>query len=130
MNAEAATKSDLHADMRTLGEAARAAAAELALAPAEVKGKALTAAAVAMRQGREAILAANASDMAAAEQKKLTGALLDRLKLDEKRIEATAKGLEEIAAFPDPIGAVLAEWTRPNGLVIQRVRVPLGVIGI
>ena len=130
MNAEAATKSDLHAEMRAIGQAARAAAVELALASAAAKSKALTAAAAAMRQGREAILAANARDMAAAEQKKLTGALLDRLKLDEKRVEATAKGLEEIAAFPDPIGAVLAEWTRPNGLKIQRVRVPLGVIGI
>ena len=130
MNAEAATKNDLHADMRAIGQAARAAAAEIALASAEAKSKALTTAAAAMRQGREAILAANARDMAAAEQKKLTSALLDRLKLDDKRIEATARGLEEIAAFPDPVGAVLAEWTRPNGLVIQRVRVPLGVIGI
>ena len=68
--------------------------------------------------------------MAAAGQKALSGALLDRLKLDDKRVEAMAKGLEEIAAFPDPVGAVLAEWTRPNGLTIQRVRVPLGVIGI
>jgi glutamate-5-semialdehyde dehydrogenase len=130
MTAEAATKTDLHAEMRAIGQAARAAAAELALVPAEAKSKALTAAAAAIRQGREAILAANARDMAAAEQKKLTGALLDRLKLDDKRVEATAKGLEAIAAFPDPIGAVLAEWTQPNGLKIQRVRVPLGVIGI
>ena len=102
MNAEAAAKNDLHAEMLAIGRAARAAAAELALASAEAKSKALMAAAAAMRQARDAILAANARDMAAAEQKNLTGALLDRLKLDEKRVEATAKGLEEIAAFPDP----------------------------
>jgi glutamate-5-semialdehyde dehydrogenase len=130
MNAEAAAKADLHADMQAVGQAARAAAAEIALVSAEAKNKALTGAAAAMRSNREAILSANARDMAGAEQKKLTSALLDRLKLDDKRIEAMAKGLEEIAAFPDPVGAVLAEWTRPNGLRIQRVRVPLGVIGI
>jgi glutamate-5-semialdehyde dehydrogenase len=130
MNAEAAAKADLHADMQAIGQAARAAAAEIALVPAAAKNKALTGAAAATRDSREAILSANARDMAGAEQKKLTSALLDRLKLDDKRIEAMAKGLEEIAAFPDPVGAVLAEWTRPNGLRIQRVRVPLGVIGI
>ena len=130
MNAEAAAKADLHADMQAVGQAARAAAAEIALVPAAAKNKALTGAAAAIRSSREAILSANARDMAAAEQKKLTGALLDRLKLDDGRIEAMAKGLEEIATFPDPVGAVLAEWTRPNGLRIQRVRVPLGVIGI
>jgi len=130
MNAEAATRTDLHADMRAIGQAARVAAAEVALASGEAKNRALTAAAAAMRNSREAILSANARDMAGAEQKKLTSALLDRLKLDDKRIEAMAKGLEEIAAFADPVGTVLAEWTRPNGLKIQRVRVPLGVIGI
>src|SRR4030095_5588128 len=107
MNAEAAAKNDLHAEMLAIGQAARAAAVELALASAEAKSKALIAAAAAMRQGREAILAANARDMAAAEQKKLTSALLDRLKLDDKRVEATAKGLGEVAAVPDPIRAGL-----------------------
>ncbi|HTO83678.1 MAG TPA: glutamate-5-semialdehyde dehydrogenase [Methylomirabilota bacterium] len=130
MNAEAAAKTDLPAEMRALGAAARAAAAELAVASAEAKVAALRAAAAAIRARRETILAANARDMAAAGQKNLTAALLDRLKLDDKRIEAMARGLEEIAAFPDPVGTVLAEWTRPNGLVIQRVRVPLGVVGI
>jgi glutamate-5-semialdehyde dehydrogenase len=130
MTSEAVPSTDLPAEMRALGAAARAAAAELALAPAAAKAAALRAAAAAIRSRREAILAANARDMAAAEQKKLTAALLDRLKLDDKRIEAMARGLEEIADFADPVGAVLAEWTRPNGLVIQRVRVPLGVIGI
>jgi glutamate-5-semialdehyde dehydrogenase len=130
MTTDFLVKLDIVAEMRKLGEAARAAAAELALASAEAKSRALRAAAVALNDQRGAILAANARDMAAAEQRGLTPALLDRLKLDEKRIAATAKGLDEIAAFPDPVGAVLAEWTRPNGLRIQRVRVPLGVIGI
>jgi glutamate-5-semialdehyde dehydrogenase len=130
MTTDFLVKLDIAAEMRKLGEAARAAAAELALASAEAKSKALRAAAVALNDQRAAILAANGRDMAAAEQRGLTPALLDRLKLDDKRIAATAKGLEEIAAFPDPVGAVLAEWTRPNGLKIQRVRVPLGVIGI
>lgn len=130
MTAEAAARADLHQEMHTIGRSARAAAAELALASAASKSQALTAAAAAIRANRSAILQANARDMAAAEQRGLTAAMLDRLKLDDKRIEAMAKGLEEIAGFPDPIGAVLAEWTRPNGLRIQRVRVPLGVIGI
>ncbi len=130
MNAEAATKSDLQAEMRAIGVAARAATVELATATAADKARALTAAAAAIRAGAAAILAANARDMAAAEQRGLGAALLDRLKLDAKRIAGMAAGLEEIAAFPDPVGTVLAEWMRPNGLRIQRVRVPLGVIGI
>jgi len=130
MNAEAAAKTDLHAEMRAMGAAARAAAGDLALASADSKAAALRGAAAAIRDQREAILAANTRDMAAAEQRKLTAALLDRLKLDDKRIEAMARGLEAIASFPDPVGAVLAEWTQPNGLKIERVRVPLGVIGI
>jgi glutamate-5-semialdehyde dehydrogenase len=84
----------------------------------------------AIREQAPAILAANAEDMKAAEARNLSGALLDRLKLNEARVEAMAKGLEEIAAQPDPVGRVLAEWTRPNGLNISRVSVPLGVIGI
>ncbi|MGH6934067.1 MAG: glutamate-5-semialdehyde dehydrogenase [Dongiaceae bacterium] len=116
--------------MRAIGEAARTAAGELASTPSEQKNRALGAAAQAFRDRRREILAANDRDMAAAGGGKLTSALLDRLKLDDKRIEAMASGLEEIAKFPDPIGAVLAEWDRPNGLRIARVRVPLGVIGI
>jgi glutamate-5-semialdehyde dehydrogenase len=130
MTAEAAAKTDLPAAMDALGRVARAAAAEMALASAEAKNAALTAAAAAIRAQRAAILQANARDMAAAEQRGLTAAMLDRLKLDDMRVEAMAKGLEEIARFPDPVGGVLAEWTRPNGLRIQRVRVPLGVVGI
>jgi len=130
MNVEAASKPDLHEEMQAIGRAARAAAAELALAPAAVKARALTAAAAAIRDDGAAILQANARDMAATAPRGLNAALLDRLKLDDRRVEAMAQGLEEIAGFADPVGTVLAEWTRPNGLVIQRVRVPLGVIGI
>ncbi|TAN59040.1 MAG: glutamate-5-semialdehyde dehydrogenase [Rhodospirillales bacterium] len=116
--------------MEGIGHKARTAAMRLALASRADKDKALLAAARRLREQMPAILAANALDMAAARSKGLTPALLDRLKLDEKRVEAMAKGLEEVANLADPIGQTMAEWKRPNGLVIQRVRVPLGVIGI
>jgi glutamate-5-semialdehyde dehydrogenase len=122
--------SDIERQMRTLGTAARAAASELARAGAEPKNRALRAAAAALRADMAAILRANALDMAQASSHGLTRAMLDRLKLDEKRVEAMAKGVEEIAALPDPVGATMAEWTRPNGLRITRVRTPLGVIGV
>ncbi len=121
---------DIAAAMRAIGAAARAAAGTLALAAPAAKNLALLAAAGAIRAERAAILEANGRDMAAAQGRGLSAALLDRLKLDEARVDAMAKGLEDVAAQPDPVGAVLAEWTRPNGLVIRRVRVPLGVIGI
>ena len=121
---------DLRLVMRRLGEAARAAAGELALASNETKNRALTAAAKAIRANKDEILAANAVDMEGAKKRGLSAAMLDRLMLDAKRIEAMAAGLEGVAKLPDPIGTVLKEWTRPNGLKIARVRVPLGVIGI
>jgi glutamate-5-semialdehyde dehydrogenase len=116
--------------MQELGRDAVAAAAALALASTAAKNRALAAAAAALRARVPELLAANARDMEAARAKGLSGSLLDRLALDEKRIEAMARGVEDIAALPDPIGATVAEWTRPNGLRITRVRVPLGVIGI
>jgi len=116
--------------MQLIGRAAVAAAARLALADAATKDRALQAAAAALRARSPQILEANAADMAAARSAGLGAALLDRLRLDERRVEAMARGLEEVARLPDPVGAVTAEWTRPNGLRIQRVRVPLGVIGI
>jgi glutamate-5-semialdehyde dehydrogenase len=116
--------------MADMGRRARAAAAALGLAPRPVKDQALLAAARALR-GREAeIQAANAKDMDAGRAKGLTPALLDRLELTSARIEAMAAGLEAIAALADPIGEVMAAWDRPNGLRIERVRVPLGVIGV
>jgi glutamate-5-semialdehyde dehydrogenase len=116
--------------MLAIGQRARAAAHELALATPEAKTKGLHAAAAALRQATPAILAANAKDLDAARAAGRPAAFIDRLLLNETRIEATAQGVDEIADLADPVGTVLAEWTRPNGLAFQRVRVPLGVIGI
>jgi glutamate-5-semialdehyde dehydrogenase len=121
---------DVRQLMQGIGRAAVIAAEQLALAPSAVKNRALSAAAKALRADSHVILAANAEDMRDAQSAALSAALLDRLKLDERRVEAAARGLEEIVALEDPIGTVIAEWTRPNGLRISRVRVPLGVIGI
>jgi glutamate-5-semialdehyde dehydrogenase len=121
---------DVAALMQGLGREAVAAAAALALASTAAKNRALAAAASALRARAPELLAANARDMEAARAKGLSGSLLDRLALDPGRIESMARGVEDIAALPDPIGATVAEWTRPNGLRITRVRVPLGVIGI
>ncbi|CAO3407537.1 glutamate-5-semialdehyde dehydrogenase [Azospirillum largimobile] len=128
MSALLDTTDALHDQMLSLGSKARAAAAALATVPGPSKDRALRAAAAAIRARASEIKAANAEDMANARD--LSGPMRERLMLDDKRIEAMAKGLEDIADFPDPIGGVLAEWTRPNGLRIQRVRVPLGVVGI
>jgi glutamate-5-semialdehyde dehydrogenase len=122
--------SGLRERMFELGRAARAAAAVLAQTPADVKRRVLESAAQELRAARAVVLAANAEDVAAAKARDLSGAMLDRLALDDKRLEATAAGLETVAALDDPVGQVLAKWQRPNGLEIARVRVPLGVIGI
>ncbi|MBI1178917.1 MAG: glutamate-5-semialdehyde dehydrogenase [Alphaproteobacteria bacterium] len=116
--------------MQALGAAAKEAARLLSFAPTEAKNAALRHAAAAIRARQAELLAANARDLAAARDRGLSKALLDRLTLSEDRIAALAKGLEEVAALPDPVGAVMDEWQRPNGLRIARVRVPLGVIGI
>jgi glutamate-5-semialdehyde dehydrogenase len=116
--------------MRAIGREARAAASRLELASSDQKNRALKAAAAALRASSHRILAANELDMRDAAAHGAAGAMLDRLRLDEKRIETMACGLERIEQLPDPIGTVLAEWVRPNGMVIQRRRVPLGVIGI
>ena len=116
--------------MRNLGRKARAAQREIALASTEAKNLALTRAARELRARTKNILAANALDLAAARERGTAGAFLDRLALDDKRIDAIARGLEEIAALPDPVATVITAWERPNGLQIQRVRTPLGVIGI
>jgi glutamate-5-semialdehyde dehydrogenase len=116
--------------MRALGLHAREAARVMALAPTKAKNAALLAAAQEARSQTAAIVEANRRDLAAAGESGATAAFLDRLALDPKRIEAMAKGLEEIAALPDPVGSVIAKWTRPNGLAIERVRTPLGVVGI
>src|SRR5215472_285492 len=120
----------LGAEMAEIGRRAREAATAFALASPEAKVAALNNAATAIRTRAGEILTANARDLGEAETQGMSAALRDRLALDPKRVEAIAAGLEAIAALPDPVGRVLAEWTRPNGLSIQRVAVPLGVIGI
>lgn len=122
--------SDLAAQMIAIGEAAHAAAAALRNASTETKDRALTAAAGAIRANTRDILAANKVDMDAARTAGLSPAMLDRLKLNEERVGAIARGLEEVAALPDPVGRELARWTRPNGLDIARVATPIGVVGI
>ena len=121
---------DLPALMTRIGDDAAAAAGVLSRAGRAAKDAALRAAAGELRARRGQILSDNAADLGDARKASASAALLDRLALDDARIEAMARGLEDIAALPDPIGTVTAEWQRPNGLVIQRVRVPLGVIGI
>src|ERR1700733_3744244 len=116
--------------MNSIGLAARAAAPALELASSDQKNRALQAAAEALGARRREILAANEQDMRTTRAQGATAALLDRLKLDDQRVDSMARALEDIACLPDPIGTVLVEWTRPNGMRIQRRRVPLGVIGI
>ena len=111
-----------------MGRAARQAAAILAQSPTEVKAAALRESAAALRNSRDAVLAANAADMARAVD--LSPAMRDRLKLDEPRLEAIAAGLETVSGLDDPVGAVISRWERPNGLRFERVRVSLGVVGI
>src|SRR5579863_7370683 len=120
----------LDAAMRSIGAAARQAAAVLARATPTQKTEALKSAAAAIRAARQNILDANRHDLAEAQQRSISNALYDRLKLDDARVGAMAQGLDDVAALPDPVGEVLARWTRPNGLDIARVSVPLGVIGI
>ncbi len=116
--------------MNDIGIAARKAARELAGSEASRRDEALLEAAAAIMRRSGEIIAANEKDMEAGRSRNLSAAMLDRLALDHERIEAIAAGLETIAALPNPLGKVLAEWERPNGLKIQRVSVPLGVIGI
>jgi glutamate-5-semialdehyde dehydrogenase len=123
-------ETDVRAAMLEVGAKACAAARELANAPAAKKNRALCAAARTVRERASEILAANGLDCADARAKNLSAALIDRLTLDSARIEAIARGLEEVAALADPVGRVLATFNRPNGLVIERVATPLGVVGV
>ncbi len=116
--------------MGAIGRAARAAAPLLELASSDQKNRALRAAAASLRARRHKILAANERDVRDAAAHGLSNAMLDRLRLDDARVESMARALEDIERLADPIGTVLAEWARPNGMLIQRRRVPLGVIGI
>ncbi len=121
---------DLADQMRAIGVKARRSARALALAPTESRNQALRAAAAALRAKRAELLKANQQDMDEARQSGANPAYLDRLMLDEKRVEAIACGLEDIAGLPDPVGRILAEWRQPNGLQFERVSTPIGVIGI
>jgi glutamate-5-semialdehyde dehydrogenase len=121
---------DVAATMRSIGREARAAAHVLALAPAAQKNRALNAMAKAVRDAQAVILAANTEDVAEAKSRGATAAFIDRLTLDAKRIEAMAAGLEIVRKLKDPVGTVMASWRRPNGMRIERVRVPLGVVGV
>jgi glutamate-5-semialdehyde dehydrogenase len=116
--------------VKELGEAARRAARALAMVVPEVKNRAVTAMADALWSGRAAILSANALDLAEAREQHHSPAVLDRLTLDEKRIEKMAAGVRQVATLPDPVGEITGMWRRPNGLLVGRMRVPLGVIGI
>ncbi len=116
--------------MTRIGQAARKAAQELGYAPAEQRAQAMTAAANAIRAGKDRIAAANARDMEYGRDKGLSSAMLDRLMLDDARIESIAAALDAVAAQDDPVGATIKEWDMPSGLHIRRVRTPLGVIGV
>ena len=113
-----------------MGAKARAAAHALAVLDADKKNAILRAMANGLRQNEQEILTANAQDIAAGEANALTSAMLDRLRLDSSRLEAIAAGVEEVADLPDPVGEVLTEWTRPNNIHFEQIRVPIGVIGI
>ena len=129
-NVTALKTGDIAAEMYRIAEDAREAARALAQSDGETRNAALLAAAAEIRARAVKIEAENARDMEFGKEKGLSAALMERLLLTPDRIEAMARGLEDVAALPDPLGAVLAEWDRPNGLHISRVRVPLGVIGI
>src|SRR5262245_28206490 len=122
-----ASQRTLDAEMRELGSRARAAAERVRAASAAARSDALTAMARRLRAAAETILAANTDDVREAQERGLAASFIDRLKLDGKSLAAIAAGIETIAALPDPLGAVLAAWTPPNGLRIERVRTPIGV---
>jgi glutamate-5-semialdehyde dehydrogenase len=130
MNVQTKSPAGLETEMLAMGARAREAAAHLREASPETKNKALMAAADAISAAAPAIMDANEKDVQAASARGLSSAMLDRLKLDSKRIEATARGVAEVSALADPVGRELARWKRPNGLDIARVTTPIGVIGI
>jgi glutamate-5-semialdehyde dehydrogenase len=130
LTGNAPTITEIEALMLDIGKRARAAAGPLALATAERKFAALSGMSQALIRNIDSILTANALDMADGTDAGLTPAILDRLRLDETRIRAIAGSLREIADLKDPVGEIIAQWDRPNGLHIERVRTPLGVIGV
>lgn len=130
MNVQTRPAQNIAGIVAALGQGARTAAAVLRNAATDAKNRALVEAARLVRADRDAILAANRRDIEAAKASGMTEALQDRLLLTEARLDAMARGLDEIAALPDPVGVEIERWQRPNGLVISRVRVPIGIIGV
>ena len=122
--------STIQETIHQMGRQARAAAYRLAQLSSDEKNAILLAMAAAIRQRVPELLAANALDIAAGKEKGLSAAMLDRLMLDEKRVEAMAAGIDQVATLPDPVGQVLDAWQRPNGIRIEQTRVPIGTIGI
>lgn len=122
--------STIQETIHQMGKQARAAAYQLAHLSSEEKNAILRAMAAAIREATSELLEANAKDIAAGTEKGLSAAMLDRLRLDEKRIEAMAAGIDQVATLPDPVGQVMEKWTRPNGIEIEQIRVPIGTIGI
>lgn len=121
---------DIKAQVLEMGRNARAASRQLATLDSATKNRILEAMADGLLAASDTILEANALDIAAAEKEGLTSAMTDRLRLDETRLAAVADGIRQVAALPDPVGQIMDDWTRPNGMHIQQVRVPIGVIGI
>lgn len=130
MNVQAKPAEDAAGIVDELGRRAKAAAAALRNASSDAKNRALLEAAHLLRNNKARILDANARDMEAARVAGMTGALQDRLLLNDARIDGMARGLDDIVALPDPVGVTIEEWSRPNGLVLSRVRVPIGAIGV
>jgi glutamate-5-semialdehyde dehydrogenase len=126
----AMSQSDIASQILDMGRKARAATRELVKLTSAAKNDILRAMAAEVRKSEKTILEANARDIAHAEQKGLSKPMVDRLRLDAKSLEGIAAAIEEVAELPDPVGEVLADWSRPNGLHLQKVRVPIGVIGI
>ncbi|MDB4451499.1 glutamate-5-semialdehyde dehydrogenase [bacterium] len=124
------TNEEIKDQVYEMGRKARAAALALAVLSEEKKNEILKALAGGIREAAPQILEANARDLAAGGERGLTSAMLDRLRLDAERLEAVAAGVEKVATLPDPVGEILGEWDRPNGIRIQQLRVPIGVIGI
>ena len=122
--------SNIQETIHQMGQQARAAAYKLAQLSSDEKNTILRAMAAAIREAVPELLEANARDLAAGAEKGLSAAMLDRLMLDEKRIEAMAAGIDQVATLPDPVGQVMEAWTRPNGIEIEQIRVPIGTIGI
>jgi len=124
------TSEEIHHKIEQMGRHARQAAYKIAQLDEQAKNRILLAMAAGLRAATDSILEANARDLAAGEEKGLTKAMLDRLRLDPARIDAIAGGIEQVASLPDPVGAVIDSWERPNGMRLEQVRVPIGVIGI